>query len=138
MTIAFGDLNWLAIIVVAVAGYVFAAGWYGVWRVPWMTAAGLKPEMISATGTRAYISYAVSALTYFVAIFSLAAVMQSSGAAGAVDGLMIGVMLGVAFYGLFLINNHLYTMRSVKLMGIDLGPPLITLTLGGLVLGVWD
>ena len=138
MTVDLGEVNWLAIIVVAAAGYVLAGAWYGMLRVPWMAAAGLTADAIKATGTRAYVSYGVSAVAYFVAVLSLAIVMQWAGAAGAVDGLRVGLMMGIGFYGLLLITNHLYATRSMKLILIDLGPPVITLGLGGVVLGIWD
>ena len=138
MSIDLGDVNWLAIIVVAVAGYAVAGGWYGILRVPWMAEAGLTADAIKAAGSRNYVSYGVSAVAYFVAVLSLAIVMRWAGASGAVDGLRVGLMMWVGFYGLLLVTNHLYALRSVKLIWIDLGPPAITLGLGGLVLGVWE
>ncbi len=50
MTIEFGDLNWLAIVVVAVAGYALWGAWYGVLATPWMAEVGLTRERIKAAG----------------------------------------------------------------------------------------
>ena len=138
MTIEFGDLNWLAIVVVAVAGYALGGAWYGVFATPWMAEVGLTREKIKAAGARNYLSYAIAAVAYFVGVLSVAVVMQWAGASGAVDGLLVGLMLGVGFFGLLLITIHSYTLRSIKLMGIDLYTPLVTFAIGGLVLGVWD
>ena len=138
MTIEFGDLNWLAIVVIAVGGYAVSGVWYGLLRAPWFAATGLTADAIKAAGSRNYVAYGESALAYLVAVLSLAIVQQWAGATNAVDGLMTGLMMGIAFYGLFLATNHLYTLRPVKLIFIDVGPPLIMLSLGGLVLGAWN
>ena len=138
MSIEFDDLNWPAIVVVAVGGYALSGAWYGLLRAPWFAATGLTADAIKAAGSRNYIAYGESAVAYIVAVLSLAIVQQWAGTAGAVDGLMTGLMMGIGFYALFLATNHLYTLRPVKLIFIDAGPPMIMLSLGGLVLGVWD
>ena len=138
MTIAFGDLNWLAIIVIAVAAYAAAGGWYGLLATPWMAETGLTRERIKAAGSGNYSSYGVAAVAYIAGVISLAIVMQWAGASSAVDGLLVGLLVGIGFFGLLHITLLSYTLKSMKLMGIDLVPPLVTFALGGLVLGVWD
>ena len=140
MQIEFGvvtSMNWLAIVVTAVAGYALGAVYYMALGKPWMGAAGLTPEMVAARKNENTLSYGLAALASAVGAVMLAFIIRAADAKSAPEGLLIGLIVGVAITAVGQIPNYAFQYRGLKLYLIDAGYPMLQMIAGGMILAVW-
>ena len=138
--IDFGDLNYLAVLVAVVFNQVLGAAWYGALSRPWMAETGMTQEDIDAMkGTsRQWVPYVVAIVLAIVFTLGLALLVQGMGADDAGEGLGLGVLAAVGFVLTSHGVNYAFEGRSLKLLAINVGYPLISYALIGLLLAVWD
>jgi hypothetical protein len=133
-------VNWLAVLVAGVASFVLGGLWYSLlFNKPWMRYTGITMEAASAGGgANMAAQYAGAFLTYLVAAAALALVMNTAGATGAGEGLVIGVLVGIGFVATTSFNIYLFSMRPFGLYLIDIGYPVVALGMSGVILGLWQ
>ena len=136
MDIDLGELNWLAVVVAAVAAYALGAVYYMALAKPWMAAANLTREQVQEGNNAA--PYALAALASVIGAVVLAILVQATGAAGAAEGLLVGLVVGIIVTGVGQIPNYAFQSRGLKLYVIDAGYPLLQMLLGGAILGAWQ
>ncbi|WP_419928482.1 DUF1761 domain-containing protein [Candidatus Poriferisocius sp.] len=138
--IDFGDLNYLAVLVAVVFNQVLGAAWYGALSRPWMAETGMTQEDIDVMkGTsRQWVPYVVAIVLAIVFTLGLALLVQGMGADNAGEGLGLGVLAAVGFVLTSHGVNYAFEGRSLKLLAINVGYPLISYALIGLLLAVWD
>ena len=138
--IDFGDLNYLAVLVAVVFNQVLGAAWYGALARPWMAETGMTQQDIDAMkGTpRQWAPYVVAIVLAIVFTLGLALLVQGMGADNAGEGLGLGVLAAVGFVLTSHGVNYAFEGRSLKLLTINFGYPLISYALIGLLLAVWD
>ena len=97
LILSFNDLNWLAILVAAVAFFALGASWYQpkVMGNKWMKAAGVDP---SEASPNPWI-FVGTLIAYFLMAMVLAVIAQGIGASSVGDGLVLGLFTGVVFVG---------------------------------------
>lgn len=140
MQIEFGvitSMNWLAIAVTAVVAYSMGAVYYMALAKPWMSAAGLTREMIEARRNENTLSYALAALASAVGAVMLAFIVRAADAKTAPEGLLIGLIVGVAVTAVGQIPNYAFQFRGLKLYLIDAGYPMLQMLVGGMILATW-
>lgn len=138
MNIDLGALNWLAVVVTAVAAYGIGAGYYMALANPWMAAAKLTREMIDERKSENTRSYGTVALASIVGAVLLAVVVQASGAANAGEGLLVGLIVGLIITAAGQVPNYAFQYRGMKLYLIDAGYPVLQMAVGGVILGAWQ
>ena len=136
MSIDLGDLNWLAVVVAAVAAYVLGAVYYMALAKPWMAAAKLTREQVEGSDNKT--AYGLAALASVIGAVVLGILVQATGAENAVEGLLLGLVVGVIVTGVGQIPNYAFQFRGAKLFAIDAGYPLLQMLLGGAILGGWQ
>ena len=138
--IDFGDLNYLAVLVAVVFNQVLGAAWYGALSRPRMAETGMTQEDLDAMkGTsRQWVPYVVAIVLAIVFTLGLALLVQGMGADNAGEGLGLGVLAAVGFVLTSHGVNYAFEGRSLKLLAINVGYPLISYALIGLLLAVWD
>lgn len=130
------DVNWLAIIVAAVANMIVGAIWYGAWAEPWLAGIGKTREWANANqNPRDYI---VAILNSLAMAFVLANVLAWAGVTGLVGGLVTGLIMWVGFNGLAMGSNHAFEGRSMQLWFINSGVYLVGLLVIGAIVGLWQ
>ena len=140
MQIEFGvitSMNWLAVAVTAVAGYALGAVYYMALGKPWMGAAGLTPEMIEARKNENTLSYGLAALAAVVGAVMLAFIVRAADAKNPTEGLLIGLLVGIAVTAVGQIPNYAFQFRGLKLYLIDAGYPMLQMLAGGMILATW-
>ena len=140
MQIEFGvitSMNWLAIAVTAVVAYAMGAVYYMALAKPWMSAAGLTREMIEARKSENTLSYGLAALASAVGAVMLAFVVRAADAKTAPEGLLIGLIVGIAVTAVGQIPNYAFQFRGLKLYLIDAGLPMLQMLVGGMILATW-
>ena len=138
--IDFGDLNYLAILVAVVFNQLLGAFWYSTFAKPWMAETGMTQEDIEGMkGTpQQWVPYVIAIVLAIVFTLGLALLVQGMEATNAGEGLGLGVLAAVGFVLTSHGVNYAFEGRSLKLLTINFGYPLISYAVIGLVLAVWD
>lgn len=138
MGIDLGALNWLAVIAAALAGYALGAVYYTVLAKPWMAAAQLTPEMLEERKSAVRRAYSTAGLGSLVGAVMLGIIVQAVGAANAAEGLLTGLIAGVAVTAVGQVANYAFEHRGLKLYVIDAGYSMLQMLVGGTILGAWQ
>ena len=138
MEFAFEDLNYLAVAAAIVLNMALGALWYGpVFGKAWMGVNNLTEEMIKERGgaTKGYIvAVVVSAIIALVIALLAEAVGVENAGEGAVLGAAAGVGLVATTFGV----SYVFESRTVKHWLINAGYPVVSITLIGTLVGVWQ
>lgn len=111
---------YIAVIAAALAAWIFGAIYYGLLGKPWMRAQGIDPE--SCKGKKMPVApMVVSFLCEVVMAFVLGHVLAALGIHSWQDGLVVGLMLGVAFMGTTNLVNTMFQGKKLMLALIDSG-----------------
>jgi hypothetical protein len=127
-------LNWPAILVAALSGFVIGGLWYGpLFQKPWMAATGITKEQgakanMAVTFGGAYVLNLVGAI-------GIAILLGDHVGWGA--GLHTGVFTAFFFIATALGVIYLFEQRPFKLWCINAGYQLVNFGAMGLILGVW-
>jgi hypothetical protein len=145
----FGSLNYLAIVVAAVAGWILGAIWYGVLSAQWIAALGKTKEILAqerearkAAGQgqmTEIMPFVLSFIAELIMAWALAALMFQVGVGPPTVG--SGLLWAVfVWFGFILTTNALnnaYPMRKPALTVIDSLHWLAVLAVMSLVLSLW-
>jgi hypothetical protein len=127
------DVNWLAILIAALAKFAIGGVWYSpqVFGPRWGAIVGVSPEAFKASMARAMI---VDILASLVLAWVLANVLKFTGAVGLVPGVRVAFFLWLGFVATPLISTTIYEGRPMALFGINGGYWLISmLVMGGII-----
>ena len=133
--LSFSGLNWLAIIVAAIAFFALAAIWYQprVMGNTWMKAAGVDP---GGDGPKPAM-FGVTYVAYFVMATVLAMIARGIGASSFSDGLVLGLLTGFAFVALQALINATYEGRSRNLVRANGGIGIIGHVVMAVIITTW-
>ena len=130
------DVNWLAVIVSAVANMIIGAVWYSVWAEPWLKGIGKTREW--AEENQRPTDYVIAAFNSVMMAFFLANVMSWAGVSGLLSGLLVGLFMWLGFTGFSFAANHAFEDRSTLVWFINSGIYLVGLLMIGAILGLWQ
>ena len=134
----FGDVNYLAVLVAAVAYWLLGALWYSppLFAKQWAAGVGIS---LPQSGERPPI---VLFVTTFIAFFVVALAMAFlAGAGGAVtfgQGLLLGLITGVGFVVTVLLVTHAYEQRPASVWLINAGYHLVGFVITASIVSVWQ
>ena len=133
---AFHNLNWLAIIVAAVSAFVLGGLWYSplMFVKRWMKETGITPE--STKNNNMFKVFGLGFLLSLIASFFLA--MFIGAEAGAGFGAMAGFMAGLGWVFTFMGISYLFESRTLAHFLINSTYSIVSLTIMGLIIGVWQ
>lgn len=131
---AASNVNWLAVIVAPLLGFVIGGIWYGpLFGKAWMRATGITEEQARA-GNKPKMFGTVFLLN-LVAAFSLA--MFLGPAATWQSGLTAGLLTGVTFVSMALGVTYIFEFRPLRLFAINAGYQTLMFAAMGGILGAW-
>ena len=130
---AFDDLNWLAVIVAAVAYWVLGAVWYNdaVFGKQWKAATGKDMGQPNAT------QIVGNLVLWFIAALALALIAKEIRADGFGDGIVLGLVVSIGFIGTNRINAGLYEGRNKALMMVNAPYGILGFMIMGAILSTW-
>ena len=133
---AFQNLNWLAIIVSAVSAFALGSLWYSplLFFKPWMKETGITEE--SAKESNMVKLFGFSFILTLVASFFLAMFIGAN--AGAGFGALAGFMAGLGWVATFMGVIYLFERKSLAHFLINAMYSVVSLTIMGLIIGVWQ
>ena len=130
------NLNWLAVLVSAVANMAIGATWYGILAEPWLEGIG-KTRAWSEENQRV-TDYFIAFANSLLMAFFLANVLRWAGASGLLGGLLTGLFMWLGFNGFSFAANHAFEGRTLKLWLVNSGIYLVGLLVMGVILGLWQ
>lgn len=130
---AFAGMNYLAVLIAAIAAFVIGAIYYGVLGRPWMKAARIDPEAAQMSP----VLFAISFVSELVMATMVAGVVGhlGPGEVTLVNGVVSAFFLWLGFVATTLIVNHRYQGFGWDLSLIDGGHWLLVLLAMGAIIG---
>ena len=128
-------VNFLAIVVAAVAAFVASSAWYAVFGNIWMELRGIDPATAADMGTPAWTMLFVVVQSLVVA-FMLAYFVVRLGIVDWKGAVRIGALVWV-FPVMILLGSVVHENVPLMLAAIHAGDWLVKLLLMSIILGVW-
>jgi hypothetical protein len=134
---SWGGVNFLSVIIAAIASMALGAVWYGALAKPWMAAAGLTMDDIKGnTGKpKSSAAYPVAMLSKLVMAFCFARLLALVDAVSVSNGIALALFLWIGFVITSLSVGHRFQLRPWSLTLIDGGYWLAVLLVMGIVIG---
>jgi hypothetical protein len=130
-----GDLNWLAVIVAAVAWFAFSAIWYSVPPLSnaWMRAAKVTP----GDGPPLVTLLIPTFIGYLVTTIVIALLARAIGASELMDGLSLGIVLGVGFGVIGALVVQIYEQKGGSYWLINGINAIVAYSIVAIIVTVW-
>jgi hypothetical protein len=134
---AFAGINYLAVLIAAVAGWLAGAAWYMLLAKPWMAATGMTKDQMEECrkGPGAFLPFVYAFLANVVIAWVLAGLVGHLGPVTLRSGVISGLFCWAGFVFTTMLVNNRFAMRSPKLLVIDGGYWLVVLALSGAIIG---
>jgi hypothetical protein len=134
---AFAGINYLAVLIAAVAGWLAGAAWYMLLARPWMAATGMTKDQMEECrkGPGAFLPFVYAFLANVVIAWVLAGLVGHLGPVTLRSGIISGLFCWAGFVFTTMLVNNRFAMRSPKLLVIDGGYWLVVLVLSGAIIG---
>jgi uncharacterized membrane protein required for colicin V production len=132
-----GDINYLAALVAALAYFAIGAAWYSpaLFSKPWLKAIGREGEQPETPGAMLFIG---TAIAYFIQAVVLAAIARTTGATELVDGLVLGIFVGVGVVATVTWVNTSYEQRPPALFWINALNGVLGFVAMAIIVTIWD
>ena len=133
------EINYLAVLVSAAAGFVIGALWYSVlFGKVWMKLSGMDSKKIGKEKKKGMVkSYAAGFAVLVVMAFVLAHFVDMAEAATVLEGAQAGFWAWLGFVATVMLNKVLWEGKPFKLYLLDASHYLVVLLVMGSVLAVW-
>lgn len=138
---ALGDLNWLAVIVAAIAYFALGAIWFAppVFGKAWIASnGGQTPQEGQRPSAKFYV---VPLLTCFVSTVATAMIALSSSTDTVAEGIMLGLVVGIGFAAALAVLGAVFDTtkpQATTAAMISAGYHLVGLLIASVILAVWD
>jgi hypothetical protein len=132
----FADLNWLAILVAAIAWFAFSAIWYSIPPLSnaWQKAARVTP----GEGPPLAMILIPTFIGYFVTSIVIALIATAINGDEVVNGVALGVALGVGFGVVGAVVNQMYEQKGNSYWLINGINAVIAYTIVSVIVTIWD
>ena len=138
---AFAGINYVAILVAAVAGWLTGAVWYGVLGKAWMEALGkTEEEFRKSRSTPAfYVPFVLAFLAAVLMAWVLAGMIGHLGPGQVTlrNGVISAAFAWAGFVLTTIVVNNAFSGRKFMVSVIDSGHWLAALIVMGAIIGVW-
>ncbi len=126
-------MNWLAIIIAAVANMVIGTLWYGTWAFgkSWMTLSGHT----MGGGMESGPLYAMTAVAAVVQAVTMSWFVSQTGANSGAAGAIIGLYVGLGFVATAMFAEVLFAGRHPRLYAITAGYSVVAAIVQGAIIG---
>jgi Protein of unknown function (DUF1761) len=136
---AFAGINYLAVVVAAVAAWVLGAVWYRVLSTPWLAALGKTHADLAGPGgkPKSYVPFILVFVAELIMAWMLAGLLGHLGAVTVNNGVISGAFCWFGFVLTTIAVNNAFGGRKVMLTLIDAGHWLAVLVLMGAIIGAF-
>ena len=129
-------VNWWPVIVATIVKMALGALWYSpvLFVGEWQRLAGVSPEQMKAAMPKALV---IDLVGSFVMALTLVHAVYYAGAAGPVQGAVVGFFAWLGFVAGPTLSAVIYENRALKLFLINNGYLALSLLLMGAIVGAW-
>lgn len=134
------SLNYVAVLVVTVIGFLLGWLWYSpaLFAKPWMAEMKFTEESMKAAMAQGMAKkFAKGFLFTLLSTFALAVLIKAHGSDGWLKGAEFGAFVGLLIVGARMFNGGVWENRSLRLQAINLGHEVVLFAVQGAILGVW-
>ncbi len=130
----FANVNTIAVIVAAVAGFAVGAVWYALlFSKPWLAAVGFTEADVKQG--RSALPFVFSAIALLIMAWVLSSIVAPADGIG--RGILVGLILWLGFTATTTVVNYAYAARKPALMAIDVGHWLAVAVATGAIIGAF-
>jgi hypothetical protein len=130
-------LNWIAILVAAIASFLFEALWFSFFMNEWLAGIGRTKEWLMASGLNPSIQYATAILCSIIVAAVLTICIQASGEQTARRGILCAALIWFGFIATSWAKEYIFEVRTLQIYFINAGYALFDLILIGAIVGAW-
>ena len=132
---ALASINPFAVILATIAAQAIGFLWYSpvLFGNQWMRALGKRPDEIGRPGP----SIAIAAISALVSALVLALLIPMANAQSLIGGLMVGLLAGIGFVTTAILISGAFEGRPRMVSAIFVGYQLVTLSVMGMIIGVF-
>jgi len=128
-------VNWLAIVIAAIANMIVGFLWYGTWAFgkSWMTLSGRTMGEGFPAGPGPL--YAMTAAAAIVQAITMSWFVSQTGANSGAAGAIIGLYVGLGFVATAMFAEVLFAGRHPRLYAITAGYSVVAAIVQGMIIG---
>lgn len=130
-------LNWVAILVAAIASFLFEALWYSIFLNQWIAGIGRTMQWLMSTGLNPAIQYGTAIICSIIVAAVLSICIQASGEQTLRRGILCGALIWLGFVATTWATEYIFEVRSIQIYLINTGFWLVDLMLIGAIVGAW-
>jgi len=127
-------VNWAAVVVGAIAFWLWGALWFTLLKGPYVAAVGFTPDQMANKDPLPYILSFIAAL---VLALGTAIALADSNQPGARHGVEFGFFMGVIVFVTNYLSINLFQMKPYSLWLIESGYVVIGMMIVGAIVGAW-
>lgn len=134
------SLNYLAVVVSAVAVFAIGMLWYSpaLFARQWMAANGYTPEKLASMKSGMARTYAISFICYLVMGAVMSIIAHRMGISTALGGVKLGGTAWVGFAATLGLTANLFSDKPLAAYLIDAGYQLVFMLAMGVIVAVWQ
>jgi len=133
----FAGVNYIAVIIAALAGFGLGAVWYMTLGKVWLRALGKTPAELQQKGPAKALPFAISIVALLIMSWMLAGIMGHLGDVTVRGGVITGAFVWLGFVITTMGVNHAFSGAKPMLTLIDGGHWLAVLLVMGAVIGAF-
>lgn len=131
----FAGMNYLAIVIAAVAAWLAGAGWYMALGRTWTAALGTEKMTPAGQRPAAFLPYVYAFIAELLMAWILAGLLGHIGALTVRGGIISAAFCWLGFVMTTMAVNNIFAGRDARLLLIDGGHWLLVLVLMGAIIG---
>ena len=128
-------MNYLAIVIAAVAAWLAGAGWYMALGKTWTAALGTEKMTPAGQRPAAFLPYVYAFIAELLMAWILAGLLGHIGALTVRGGIISAAFCWLGFVMTTMVVNNIFAGRDARLLLIDGGHWLLVLVLMGAIVG---
>jgi Protein of unknown function (DUF1761) len=129
-------VNWLAILIAAIADWLLGAVWFTVFANQWRAGARMAPDEQQYMAHPFFWPYLISLICNLIIAYCIARVVAGSETHGLFRGIVAGILIGLAAAAA-MVTEMVFDVRPGPFILISAGYPLVGSILMGIIIGVW-
>jgi hypothetical protein len=131
------DMNWLAVLVAAVAYFMLGALWYSLlFAKIWIRGSGIDPNQPGAKKGAGGIM-AMTFLLEAVTCIALGILVYRLALSGVMSGIKLGLLTGVCFSAISICISFMYQMKPKSLILVDCSYHIVGNIIAAVILCIW-
>jgi hypothetical protein len=130
--------NYWAILVAAIACFVFEAGWYTIFLQPWLEGIGRSMQWMQTPGANnPPLQYGTALISAGLIAATISWIVQVTGEQTMVRGVKVAAMLWAGFVLTTFSTEYVFEVRPLSLYGVNEGFWLLGMAMMGAIVGGW-